>query len=55
VIYAIDSRDRQLFVGQQVDVYIKSHPPKSAEEIAESKEPRPQGAQPAAATAASSE
>ena len=56
VIYSIDSRDRPLYVGQQVDVYIKSHPPKSAAEIAEARSSLgPQNAQPAAATAASSE
>jgi len=28
VIYAIDAKDQPLYVGQQLDVYIKVDPPK---------------------------
>lgn len=54
VIYSIDSRDRPLYVGQQVDVYIKSQPAKSVETTAEAEVSKPEAAQPAAAAATSS-
>lgn len=54
VIYSIDSRDRRLYVGQQVDVYIKSRPPKSIETVAEAEAPKPADAEPSPAPAPSS-